>query len=210
VEFIGGKTADFQTSFSSRSNTRAVKGSVHFLIQQPNLFRIDATTGKVAYTLVSDGQVMTIYSPASKKYVELQAPESAGRGLGLIAGLSSVQSQLLRLVYVVEEVAKGSDRFKVTTAGADKIGDQECDRYAIEEKTDERYSERWDVWLQKSDVPLPCKFSVVSSDGSADDVQTNSFAWKTPDVSSNTFKFVPPADSAKVESVSALGFSPDL
>src|SRR5262245_3881389 len=88
VEVIGGKNADFETSCNSRSRTRQVNGSVHFLLQQPNLFRIDASTGRVSYTLVSDGQVMTIYNPGLKKYVELGAPDSASGGLGLITGLS--------------------------------------------------------------------------------------------------------------------------
>jgi hypothetical protein len=210
LEFIGGKTADFQSSFNSSSRTRTVKGSVHFVLQQPNLFRIDAQTGKAAYTLVSDGQVMTIYGPETNKYVELRAPESASGGLALITGLSSSQSQLLRMVSVLREASQGSDRFAVTTGETGKVGDHECQRFMIEEKTDERYSENWDVWLQTGDVPLPCKFSVRTSDGSTDDVQTNSFSWKAPAISGETFVFVPPKGSRKVDSVSEVGFSPDL
>lgn len=211
VEFIGGRTADFETSFNSQSRTRQVNGSVHFLLQQPNLFRIEASTGRVSYTLVSDGQVMTIYNPRLKKYVELPAPASASHGLALITGLSSVQSQLLRLVSVIQDVAGGSERFAVTAQGASKIGNQQCDRFTIVEQTEaERYSERWEVWLRQADEPLPCKFTVKSSDGSSDDVQTSSFKWKTPKFSEESFVFLPPVGAKKVESVGDLGFGPAL
>jgi hypothetical protein len=211
VKFIGGKTADFETSFKSRSRTREVSGSVHFLLQQPNLFRIDAATGRVSYTLVSDGQIMTIYNPRLKKYAELAAPDSAAKGLGLITGLSSVQSQLLRLIGVIEEVARGSERFAVTAAGASKVGDYQCDRFTLVEQTEAgRYSETWDVWLRQADEPLPCKFTVKSSDGASDDVQTSHFKWKTPKFSEESFVFVPPKGAQKVESVGDLGFGPAL
>jgi hypothetical protein len=211
VEFIGGKTADFATSFNSRSRTRNVNGSVHFLLQQPNLFRIDASTGRVSYTLVSNGQVMTIYNPRLKKYVELGAPDSASHGLGLITGLSSVQSQLLRVVSVIEDVARGSERFAVTAEGASKVGDHQCDRFTIVEQTEAgRYSERWEVWLRQGAEPLPCKFTVKSSDGSSDDVQTSHFKWKTPKFSEGSFVFVPPEGAKKVQSVGDLGFGPAL
>jgi hypothetical protein len=211
VEFIRGKTADFATSFNSRSRTRNVNGSVHFLLQQPNLFRIDVVTGRVSYTLVSDGQVMTIYNRRLKKYVELAAPDSAAKGLGLITGLSSVQSQLLRLVGVIEDVARGSERFAVTAEGTSKVGDHQCDRFTLVEQTEAgRYSERWDVWLRQGDEPLPCKFTVESSDGSSDDVQTSHFTWKTPKFSEDSFVVLPPEGAEKVQSVSDLGFGPAL
>jgi hypothetical protein len=211
VEFIGGRTADFETSFNSRSRTRQVNGSVHFLLQQPNLFRIDAATGRVSYTLVSDGQVMTIYNPRLKKYVELAAPDSAAKGLGLITGLSSVQSQLLRLIGVIQEVARGSERFAVTADGTAKVGDHQCNRFTLVEQTEAgRYSETWDVWLRQADEPLPCKFTVKSSDGSSDDVQTSHFNWKTPKFSEESFVFLPPQGAEKVQSVGDLGFGPAL
>jgi hypothetical protein len=210
-EFIGGKTADFETSFNSRSRTRQVNGSVHFLIQQPNLFRIDAATGRVSYTLVSDGQIMTIYNPRLKKYVELAAPDSAAKGLGLVTGLSSVQSQLLRLVGVIHDVARGSERFAVTAEGASEVGGHQCNRFVIVEKTEaRRYSESWEVWLRQADEPLPCKFTVKSSDGSSDDVQTSSFTWKTPKISDDSFMLLLPAGAKKVDSVGDLGFGPAL
>jgi hypothetical protein len=211
VEFIGGKTADFETSFNSRSTTRQVNGSVHFLLQQPNLFRIDASTDRVSYTLVSDGQVMTIYNPRLNKYVELAAPDSAAKGLGLITGLSSVQSQLLRLVGVIHEVARGSERFAVTAGDSSKVGEHQCKQFTLVEQAEAgRYSERWDVWLRQADEPLPCKFTVRSSDGSSDDIQTSSFTWKTPKFSADSFVFLPPTGAKRVDSVGDLGFGPAL
>ena len=144
----------------------------------------------------------TIYNPRLKKYLELAAPDSAA---------TSVQSQLLRLVGVIDEVARGSGRFAVTAEGISKVGDHQCSRFALVEQTEAgRYSERWDVWLRQADEPLPCKFTVKSSDGSSDDVQTSHFTWKTPKFSEGAFVFVPPEGAQKVESVGDLGFGPAL
>jgi outer membrane lipoprotein-sorting protein len=63
-DYAGSNALDFQTTFDARSETvGTVRGSVHFLIQRPNFFRIEGTAGHTTFVLVSDGQTMTIYNP---------------------------------------------------------------------------------------------------------------------------------------------------
>lgn len=149
---------------------------------------------------------MTIYNPQEQKFGEVLAPATPAEGLNLLAGLTAVQSQIIGLVDVIRDVAAGN--MQATAAGASTVGDRQCDRFTVVQ-SDDMSSDKWDVWLEQQDVPLPCKFVVNSSGGLTRDVQTNGFSWKlNPALSSEAFKFVPPDGSKMVQEVSALGLQP--
>ena len=129
----------------------------------------------------------------------------------MLTGLASIESQVLKLVGVLDDVAKGAKGVTVTGAGTEAIGGRQCDRFKIVENSDGWYPEKWEVWLEKKEVPLPCKFVVSSSSGLTRDVQTNEFTWvPNPTVTAETFKFVAPKGSSRVESVGALGLQPPI
>jgi outer membrane lipoprotein-sorting protein len=209
-DFVASNTLDFKTSVDSRSETLGtMRGSVHYLIKRPNLFRIDGSIGGDTYALVSDGQVMTIYNAGEQRFTDLPAPESPSQGIGMLTGLASIESQVLKLVGVLDDVAKGTQGVTVTAAGSETIGGRQCDRFMVVENPDGWYPEKWEVWLEQKEVPLPCKFVVSSSSGLTRDVQTNEFAWvPNPPLTPETFKFEAPKGSSKVESVGALGLHP--
>jgi hypothetical protein len=131
--------------------------------------------------------------------------------LGLLTGLASVESQILRLVTLIDDVAKGASGVVATAEGPEVIGGRQCYHFNVVENSDGWCPEKWEVWLETKDVPLPCKFVVSSSTGLTRDVQTNEFSWEThPTLTADTFKFDPPPGSSKVESVSALGLHPPV
>jgi outer membrane lipoprotein-sorting protein len=206
-DFVASNSLDFRTTFNASDETLGTRrGSAHFLIQRPNLFRIESSIGRAAWILVSDGQTMTIYNPHVQKFVEYPAPATPVEGLSLLTGVASVQSQILRLIAVIRDVADGTKGTQVTAAGSSTIGDRQCDRFSIVESR-YRSEERWDVWLEHKDVPLPCKF--VVSDGQIYDVQTNEFSWKlNPVLSPEMFKFTPPTGSKEVKGVGELDLQP--
>jgi outer membrane lipoprotein-sorting protein len=60
-DFVGSSVLDFKTTVDARSGTLGTtRGSVHYVIKRPNLFRIEVSVGGNNYALVSDGQVMTL------------------------------------------------------------------------------------------------------------------------------------------------------
>ena len=203
---IGSDALDFQTTIASRDEYLGmVRGTAHFAIKRPNAFRIEGSLGHASYTLVSDGQTMTIYNPLEQRFAELPAPASPDEGLSLLVGLASAQSRILDLVGIIREVAAGSERIQVTPAGTSTIGGRQCDHFNIVETTATR-SARWEVWLEHQQTPVPCKFIVTSSDGVTKDIETAEFSSKSnPVFSSEDFKFTAPAGSQKVDSVGALG-----
>ena len=108
---------------------------------------------------------------------------------------------------MIEDVAAGSKGLQVTAAGAENIGVRPCDGFTIVEATEEATT-KWKVWLERSDVPLVCKFVTGSTDSLADAMQTNEFTWKlNPVFPPDAFVFTPPKGSEKVD-VGSLGLEP--
>ena len=207
-DYIVAHPLDFKTSFVAHSDTLGtMRGSLHFLVQRPNLFRIESSYGRGSYVVTSDGKVMTIYRPEEEKYAHLPAPSSPRQGLGLVTGLMSMESQALVLLGVVEDIAAGSKEYQVTPGSTETIGGLSCDSFSIVEATDV-VTTKWKVWLQKADVPLVCKFVTGSTESLADATQTNEFSWKLdPVFPPDTFVFTPPKGSQMVD-VGSLGLEP--
>jgi outer membrane lipoprotein-sorting protein len=191
-DHLRGSPLDFQTSFTAESDLHGtIQGKSHFLIQQPNLFRIETASGDDTYVAISDGRVMTIYNPKERKFAEWPAPVSTRRGLNLLRGLMTRESQVLRFIGVLEAVAAGG--LSVDAVGAEAVGGRQCDGFTIVASKEEV----WKVWLETNEVPLPCKFVTAN--------QTSEFSWNpSPGFPPDTFVFVPPKGSEKVD-VDGLG-----
>jgi outer membrane lipoprotein-sorting protein len=194
-DHLRGSPLDFQTSFTAESDLHGtMQGKSHFLIQQPNLFRIETASGDDTYVAISDGRVMTIYNPKERKFAEWPAPVSTRQGLNLAQGLMSRESQVLRFITVLEAAAAGG--LSIDAVGAEAVGGRQCDRFTIVASKEEV----WKVWLDTNEVPLPCKFVTAN--------QTSEFSWnQNPGFPLNTFVFVPPKGGEKV-SVNDLGLRP--
>lgn len=204
-DYLKTNPLDFKTSFVAQGLT-PLKGEFQFLVQRPKSFRIDSKIGRDSYLVVSDGQVMTIYVPKNNKYAQVPAPALPTEGLNIVSGLMATESQVLRFIGVVDAVAEGQKEVHIGAAGSETIGGKECEHFTIVEAT-EAVTNTWKVWLQKGQIPLPCKFEAQSSDFMGS--QTNEFSWKqpSPPFPSDTFVFTPPKGSKKV-SVGDLGLEP--
>ena len=124
----------------------------------------------------------------------------------MVTGLMGMESQVLRFMGVVDEVAAGRKDLQVNATGSETIGGRQCDRFTVVESLVD-VTNTWKVWLENSQIPLPCKFETSSSDFPG--TQTNEFSWKqpSPPFPSDTFVFTPPQGSQKV-SVGDLGLEP--
>jgi outer membrane lipoprotein-sorting protein len=207
-DYLVSNPLDFQTTFTARSDTLGtLQGTLHFLVQRPNLFRIESSSGHGSYVVISDGKVMTIYKPRDQKYAQVPAPSTPREGLGLVTGLMAMESQTLVLLGVIEDVAEGGNGVQVTVGDTETISGRQCEGFTIVETT-EVVTTKWRVWLEKSDVPLVCKFVTGSTESLADAMQTNEFNWKqNPSFPLDAFVFTPPKGSEKVD-VGGLGLEP--
>ena len=199
-DYVKSSPLDFETSFDARmQGDELFRGSVHFLISRPDLLRIETNSGRNSYVVISDEKVMTIYDPRQRKFAQMTAPHSPAAAFSLLTGEMGVESQVLNFLGVLDDVVAGADGIHVAAAGEGTIGGRQCDRVTIVGPS----SDKWEAWLEKSDVPLLCKLVNYG-----DTVQTNVFKWKSsPVFSPETFVFSPPQGSTKVD-VGSLGLSP--
>jgi hypothetical protein len=201
-DYVKSNPLDFKTSFDAQTlGIQLYRGTAHFLIRQPNLLRIETSSGDRSYLAVSDGKMLTIYNPHQRKFAQISAPNSPAAAFRLLTGEIGVESQVLNFLGVLDDVVAGTAGAQVTAAGSTTIGGRQCDRFTVVEETGVN---KWEVWLAKNEVPLLCKLTYQSIDGPA---QTNELSWKpSPVFSQETFAFFPPEGSTKVD-IGALGLS---
>jgi len=195
-DYINAEQAmDFRTTLHSSSNVldTSSQGTAHFLVQRPNLFRIDVSNGGASYAYVSDGTVLTIYNIPRKAFAQIAARPTVQGNMTLIAGLMSFQARIFDLFAALDQASDGSDAITITAKGAGTVGGHDCDRFNVKTMV-----EKWDVWVEKAAPHLPCKLVSGDVDDPAATVQINEFTWKkAPKFAPDTFVFSPPAGAKK-------------
>ncbi|MCB1485131.1 MAG: DUF2092 domain-containing protein [Hyphomicrobiaceae bacterium] len=206
--YVASNPLDFKTTYVVQGELNS-RGSMQFFVERPKSFRIDSKIGDRSYEIISDGKVMTIFTPKDKKYAQLDAPARPAEGLSLVTGLMGVESAVLGLLDVVDDIATGKTELQISAGGSETIGGNQCDGYTIVQNTDTGPN-TWKVWLRKGETPLPCKLESKGSDESLI-TQSNEFSWNVPSPAfpADKFVFTPPAGSEKVD-VGDLDLGPAL
>jgi hypothetical protein len=182
---------EFETSFSSTSDLPGMnkRGTAHFLIRQPNQFRVESSSNGGTYLFISDGTTFTLYSPAKGKFAQTRARGSIIGTMYLAVGLLNLHARFIDFLWTLDY----GENVKVAAGGAETIGNRQCDRFSVD-----RFENDWEVWLEQTGIPLPCKLVSRTMDGGT--VQTNEFVWKAnPDFSPDAFAFSPPKGSREVD-----------
>jgi hypothetical protein len=215
-DYLRSHPIEFQTSFEAHNDTLGdSRGSGRFSIQRPNLLRVEVSAGAstdFSYLLVSNGKVYTIYNRENRKYAQIPAPDSPLAALHKFAGLATFEARVLEFFGAVEKLAAGRENIQATAAGSNQINGRQCEHFVIMDASRSLVAtaglpDRWDVWLDSSDVALPCK--TVFTNALSRDVQTNEYSWsQTPVFLPERFAFTAPTGSEKVDGVGSLGLSP--
>ena len=183
-DYVKSTPLDFETSFDARTlGAELYRGSVHFQIRQPNLLRIETSSGRNAYVVISDGKVLTIYDPKQRKFAQTTAPDSPAAAFGLFTGELGVESQVLDFLRVVDDVVAGSDDIKVAAVGSSTIGGRQCDKFTAVRRMGDDAGKLGG----KERRPSPMWLVYRNVDGP---YQTNEFRWRpNPVFSQDTLLF---------------------
>ena len=190
ANLVKARGLDFETRFQGSDATLRTsdRGTARFIVRQPNLLRITATTSKGSFVIVSDGKALTIHEPAKRRYRQIPAKDSIVGNLYLVAGLVGVEIRMIDFFWTVDYLAGDLGYGLVTQNGAKKFGAKVCDGYRVA-----RDQDRWDIWVDRSAERWPCHLISKRIDGNAALSQTNAFTWQlAPKISASTFKFAPP------------------
>lgn len=195
--FRNSSDLEFSTTFRTSTEIQGygTSGTARFFTRQPNLFRVETAAGRKRTIFVSDGQTLTIFRPAERAYTQMLArPSMIGTMYGA-TGMLAMQARIVDFLWTVDYLVTLGDDVRVASKGVGTVAGRECNRFQVE-----RMEDSWDVWLEQSDPPLPCKLVSRRRDDPSGMVQTNEFSWqRSPDVPSETFTFVPPPGSKKVD-----------
>ena len=137
-DYFDSSPLEFQTSFEARSDILGLglRGSVRVLLLRPNLFRMETTSARSSYVLISDGKVLTIYDPRKREFAQLPTPKSFREAVNLFTGLRSIEPVVIDFLGIVEDVAAGAKEYEVTARGSGAVGGRQCDRFTIKQATD--------------------------------------------------------------------------
>lgn len=182
---------DFSVAFTTTDRILGMsnRGTAQFSTRQPNMLRVKLTARGKVLLIVSDGKTLTIYNPDKKKFSSSPARDSIVGSLYTAAGLTGIPGRILDFFWTVDYLQTFGAANTPKKIEDLKVGDRTCQGIRVI-----RSDDRFDVWLEKSDPPLPCKLVTRRADGSSDQVETFVFTWnKTPAFGSDTFSFSPPA-----------------
>jgi hypothetical protein len=192
-DFLAGNPAvEFETSFVGSGDLPGIgqTGTARFIIGNPDKFRVELSSNKGEFLFVSDGTTLTIYRPDAGKYARLEARRSIVGTMYLAIGLLGAQARLIDFLWTVQD----GDRVGVEGQDTAAITGTSCDQMKVH-----RFEDDWDVWLERSDVPLPCKIVSRRTDAHDRLVQTNTFRWKRDaKIAPETFSFLPPEGTRQV------------
>lgn len=183
---------EFKTSFRETSDLPGMErsGTAHFFISRPDSVRVELSSAKDDYILVSDGQTLTMYRPKAKRYTRIPARDSIIGTMYLAIGLLGTQAKLIDFIWTIDYGEQVSSK----AMGAEKIGGETCNRFKVQ-----RFEQQWDVWLRSGADPVPCKIVSRKLDTNDRPVQTNEFVWvDAPTLTPDLFTFVAPGDAKEV------------
>jgi hypothetical protein len=163
-------------------------GSVDILARRPNRLRMDMRIANGTRQLFYDGAKLTFYSPNLGTYAVAQAPGTIRGALLAAREQYGLEIPLADLFMWGDDRTVAQDIRSAFRVGAEVIGDQLCDHFAIRQDHAD-----WQIWIRQGSEPLPCKLVITNRVDPAMPQVSAVYRWlpATP-VADATFKFAAP------------------
>ena len=173
---------------------------VAITVQRPDRLRAERVGELVNQTFYYDGETLVMHLPDQKYYAMSPAPPTIDGMLDFARDKLNVIAPGADLIYsnAFERLTEGlTSAFVVGTA---VVGGVNCDQVAFRNPQVD-----WQIWIEKGDTPLPRKLIVTSKlmPQSPQFVVILSTWEPAPRIRDDTFVFVPPQGSRKIEFVPA-------
>jgi hypothetical protein len=189
---------EFRTTFSLTTEIPAngTRGSSHFQIRQPNLFRVEAVGGNASTVYVSDGKTVTIFRSKGRRYTQVMARDTIIGTMYSATGVLAEQARIVDFFWTVDYLTIAGEYVRIADKGVtETIAGRQCRRISVD-----RMHDSWEVWVAQADPPLPCKLVSRRRDDPSVPVHSNEFTWTTnPIFTTETFSLPAPPGSQKVE-----------
>ena len=165
-------------------------------VQRPDRMRAERVGELNNQTFYYDGKALSVHLPDQKFYATEPAPPTLEAMLDFARDKLNVIAPGADLIYsnAFERLTEGLTSAFVVGKGV--VGDVRCDHIAFRNAEVD-----WQIWIQEGDQPLPRKFIVTSKrmPQSPQFVVVLSKLEVAPNITDDTFKFVPPEGSQRIE-----------
>lgn len=169
--------------------------------RRPDGFVIERTSEYKDRRFYYDGKKLTVYSPRTSYYAQVDAPPTIKETLTAVSDRYGIDLPLTDLFRWSEP---GDDRIDdLQTAqyvGKATIGGVRTDHYAFRQKDVD-----WQIWIAEGASPVPRRVVIVNRADEARPQYTANMTWNTkPAYTNATFAFQPPANALPIK-LTALG-----
>ena len=165
-------------------------------VQRPNRLRAERVGELVNQTFYYDGNTLSMHLPDQKYYATEPAPPTIEAMLDFARDELNVIAPGADLIYSNASDRLTEDLTSAFVVGKAVVGGVHCDHIAFRNPQVD-----WQVWIEEGGKPVPRKFIVTSKlmPQSPQFIVVLSKWEPAPNLADDTFKFVPPQGSQKIE-----------
>lgn len=166
-----------------------------YLIELPNHMRVDMQSTKSSIRLVYDGKAMNVVGMKARKFVRFPMADTVGQVFGRLEDDFGITLPLRELFLWGSEMSDAEVPYAGFKVGDSMIGSMALEHYAFRNKGLD-----WQIWLDKSDAPLPRKLVVTRTDVPQQPQFIAHFSWNTaPKIEADAFRWTPGPDYQLVD-----------
>jgi hypothetical protein len=172
-----------------------------YKVRRPSGFVIERTSDYKDRRFYYDGKKLTVYSPRSAYYAQVDAPPTIRQTLDAVSERYGIELPLTDLFRWSEPDGGRADQLKEAFyVGPSTIGGVTTDQYAFREADVD-----WQIWISRGDAPVPRRVTIVDRSNPTQPQYTANLNWTlNPTFAPATFAFQPPKDALPIK-LTAIG-----
>ena len=172
---------------------RDVVGNIHYVVEPPSHLFATLQEGGTERRVFYDGQTITVYSPADRRYARIEAPGTIRTLIETAKANRNIDLPVANLFAWGTPGGPLSNVDRGRYEGAGVINGRECESYSYNEA-----GITWDVWVDADH--LPCKLVRVDTEGAGLQGYRAEMDWKPEaQISDDVFTFAPESADTRVE-----------
>jgi hypothetical protein len=167
---------------------------VEMWVKRPDRLRVNVESDTKRRQSFYDGKTFTLYGPRLGFYATFDAPPTLHELIDVAEQRYNLEFPLVDLFYWGTDKSGIRDVKSAMTIGPSKVGDVECDHYALAQNDVD-----WQIWIQRGAQRLPRKLVITSKRELGQPQFTAVLGWNLePTADDSAFIFQPPPGARRI------------
>ena len=169
-------------------------GEVDLAVHRPDAFKVVSQADTRTREMYYDGESFTIFAPRLGYYASFDAPPTIGQTLDAARTRYGIEVPLADLfTWGTDQTIRSRIREAMVIL-PETVGGRRCIHYAFRQDNVD-----WQLWLEDSETPLPCKLVITSTDDPSMPQYSSVLHWDlAAPVAAEGLAFDPPADAHRI------------